>query len=570
MSDALDELEGLSESFEFMKDYDYDFTYLYDGLKNATSEENREAVVYNFLSDMWQEVGRWPLKSLYLETYNLTKEVNDSHKDNNNYGNYYTSVLFTTSIEKEVAQRDVIINRYTYARQVLQDENKVISDSLLLTNNFNEKQLIRLNAFLREDELHLDDIVQTSTDNLSSSFKIKQDAMETGRIELKKLCQPQLQFSMDMDNIYAISEFAPIIDHFQLGRIIRVGLRSDYIKQSRLLQIDINFEDLSDFSVEFGELTSLRTQSDIHADLLKNAISAGKSVATNSSYWTKGSDQATATDIRIQNGLLDAATQIKATDGTQSVMIDKYGIHLRKKKGNADDIYEDEQVEYEDEQGWIVNNQFLYSDDAFKTSKSVFGRYRVPTRTTDSGEMEYENKWGLLAEAVIAGYIEGSKIFGGTINIGDLGNNNWAFKVDENGNVSMLGGAVQFNMSANENGEVEITDNPIAEIKNEIQQINASKMYKVQITSTGPLIIRDANQDIELKCTVTSWDKDVTNTLDESLFRWKRISNNELEDDVWNNDEAHIGKKSITINSKDIVNNATFTCELEVEEQEGE
>ena len=150
--------------------------------------------------------------------------------------------------------------------------------------------------------------------------------MESGRIELSKRCQPQLQFTMNMANIYALPEFEPIIDQFQLGKVIRVALRNDYVKQSRLLQVDINFDDFSDFTCEFGELTSLSTQSDIHADLLKKAVQAGKSVATNSSYWTKGSTTATSTDLKIQQGLLDATTSIKSMDGTQGVEIDKYGI----------------------------------------------------------------------------------------------------------------------------------------------------------------------------------------------------------------------------------------------------
>ena len=191
---------------------------------------------------------------------------------------------------------------------------------------FQHLRFFRLSSFLREDELHIEDIVETSLDDVSSSFKIKQDVMESGRIELQKICQPQLQFTMSMANIYALTEFAPIIDQFQLGNVIRVHIRPDYQKQSRLLQVDINFDDFSDFSCEFGELTSLRTQSDIHADLLSNAIQAGKSVATNSSYWTYGSDKASALDLKIQQGLLDATTQIKAIDGSQGVVIDKYGI----------------------------------------------------------------------------------------------------------------------------------------------------------------------------------------------------------------------------------------------------
>ena len=372
---------------------------------------------------MFIEVGRTPLKTLYLAPYKSVQEINIkagwSQKSNTNYGRYYPVVLLINAIERAIALRDTVINTYIEQRKVFENNNANISNQLLMTNNFTEGQLIRLNAFLREDELHLDDIVQTSLDNLSSSFKIKQDAMETGRIELKKLSTPQLQFSMTMANIYALPEFEPIIDQFQLGRMIKVGIRSDYIKQSRLLQADINFDDFSDFSCEFGELTNLRTQSDIHADLLSKAISAGKSVASNSGYWTQGADKATSTDLKIQQGLLDATTQIKAIDGEQGIVIDKYGIRCQKKDPDTGAI--------DPHQLWITNNMLLYSDDAFQTSRSAFGQI-----TVDGSEY-----YGLIAEMVLSGYIEGSHIYGGTIKIGEQPDGSYAFEVDQDGKVTM-------------------------------------------------------------------------------------------------------------------------------------
>ena len=388
-----------------------------------------------FFVNMWNELGRIPLKQMFYEPYKKVQitnmEAGWSQKGHAEYGNYYAVILILSSIEKAISERDTIIKEYELKYKNLQDKNTTISNELLMENNFTKGQLVRLNAFLREDELHLDDIITTSQDSIADTYKNQQDAMESGRIELKKISQPQLQFSMSMANIYALPEFEPIVDQFELGKTIKVEIRPGYIKQSRLMQVNLNFEDFSDFSCEFSELTSIRNQSDIHADLLKNAISAGKSVAQNASYWTKGSDQATSTDLKIQQGLLDVATAIKSIDGLQEVSVDNYGIHLRKKKFEGSE-------EYDDKQGWIVNNQFLYSDDAFKTTKSVFGEYKVPTSVDQDGNMQYENMWGLLAEAVIAGYIEGSQIVGGTIKIGEFYEDNtkkYRFSVDESGNV---------------------------------------------------------------------------------------------------------------------------------------
>lgn len=392
--ESIDDLNELSDSFKFMQTYT--IAYLSSRLKSATSNNDRDAAIYNFLNEMWNEIGRTPLVELYLKPYKTIQDTNIkagwSNKDSDNYGYYYPVVLFVNSIELDIAEIDEIIADYKQQRSVFEQANQAISNSLIMKNNFTNNQLIRLSPFIREDELQLDDIVETSQDNLSSSFKIKQDAMESGRIELQKLCQPQLQFTMSMANIYALPEFEPIIDQFQLGKVIRVCLRPDYIKQSRLLQVNINFDDFTDFSCEFGELTSLRTQSDIHADLLSQAISAGKSVATNSSYWTKGSDVATSTDLKIQQGLLDATTQIKAIDGTQGVVIDKYGIRMQEVDPNTGEVAP--------EQGWITNNKFLYTDDGFKTTKSVFGKYT------------YDNQsyYGILAEALVGNLLIGSQI----------------------------------------------------------------------------------------------------------------------------------------------------------------
>jgi len=452
IKNALDEINGLSDSFKFMETYK--ISYLVNGLQNATSDNDRESAIYNFLGEMWNEVGRTPLTTLYLASYKTIQETNIeagwSIKSSENDGYYDPVVLFINSINSAIAKRDKVISGYKKQRDTFQKANSDISNGLLMSNNFTEGQLIRLGAFLREDELHLDDIIETSQDNLSSSFKVKQDAMESGRIELQKLCQPQLQFSMTMANIYALQEFEPIIHQFQLGKVIKVGLRSDYIKQSRLLEASINFDDFSDFSCEFGELTSLRTQSDIHADLLSQAISAGKSVATNSSYWTRGSDKATATDLKIQQGLLDATTQIKSIDGTQGVVIDKYGILLQKL--NDDGSPDRHQTR-------LVNNMILMTDDGWKTSRAGLGQFII-----DEREM-----YGLIAEAVLSGYIEGSDIVGGTIKIGLQDDGSYAFEVHEDGSVTMGGGS-----SINGYAREDYVDSQIGNVNKDIEEIKDS------------------------------------------------------------------------------------------------
>ena len=565
------EIDKLVRDFEFMQSPT--LSELKTNLGKATTLDEKDTAVLSFLDVMWEELGRTPLKELYLASYktvqttnmsmdedteNGTKAGNWSDPKHENYWFYYPVTLMISSIEAAIGKRDEIIQGYQDQIDALNNSISAASDDLLIANNFTEDQLIRLNAFLREDELQLDDIIETDLDSLEVIYDTKQDAMETGRIELQKRCQPQLQFSMNMANIYALPEFEPIVDQFQLGNVIKVALRPDYIKQSRLLQVDINFDDFSDFSCEFGDLTSLRTQSDIHADLLKKAVTAGKSVATNASYWTKGSNQATATDLKIEQGLLDAVTQIKSTDGTQGAVIDKYGIRLQKEIGNG---------EIDPEQVWLVNNQIVFTDDNFKTSKSALGKVTVDGQTY----------FGLISEIVLAGYIEGSKIVGseiegGTIKIGEYEDEpgRYAFEVDEEGNVSMLGGAVQFTKDENSIERVyesmEITSKDLADVQTQVEDIKNKNMYTVEVVADGPTTMVNATDTTTLTCRVYSWDTDITDTIDASEFNWFRSSNNPEQDAIWNALPKRTGVKTIVIGVDDIDENASFDCEVNLPE----
>ena len=559
-----EELDKLERDFEFMKSPT--LADLKDSLVQAKTLEQKDEAVTSFLNVIWKELGRKNLKELYLASYKTLQTTYFSMEDDEeweggnwsdpthaNYWFYYPITLMIETIECAIAERtQKIEEEYQPLIDALDEEIANIGDELLVVNNFTEEQMIRLSAFLREDELQLDDIVETSLDSLEVIYDTKQDAMESGRIELKKRCQPQLQFSMTMANIYALPEFEPIVGQFQLGKVIKVGLRPDYIKQSRLLQVDFGFDDFSDFSCSFGELTSLTSQSDIHADLLKQAVSAGKSVATNASYWTKGSNKATETDFKIEKGLLDAVTEIKSIDGTQGVVIDKYGIKLQKDDGSGG---------VDPEQVWLVNNKIVFTDDNFKTSRSALGKVTVDGHTY----------YGLISEIVLSGYINGSKIVGGTIQIGTAANGNPAFEVDENGNVKMLGGLVEFSDAAN-SIETLATDinttisNTTQELKGQIETIESKNKYSIEIFSDGPTIVTSTNDTTALTCKVYNWDTDITDTLGGKMFEWKRTSIDPELDKIWNELPTHkgYGLTSITINHEDVYENSSFYCEIDL------
>ena len=300
------------------------------------------------------------------------------------------------------AQMDEILTQVT-----------AISQEIDTKNNFTDEQLIRLNPLIREDSYTNDNILVTEYDDDATIFKIKQDLLEDAQKELEKIAQPQLAFSMSLANILALEEFEPIWEHFEPGAYVNVEIRHDYIKRAQILEININFDDPSDFSVTFGNLKALYSEIDRHADILSAAISAGQSVASSSSYWTKGANQANSINKRIENGLIDANTSIKGTEN-QAIEWDNRGIHLRKYADSTMTTYLDEQV-------WLNNEQIVFTDDNWHTARMALGKYNDP----EIGEC-----WGIIAPNIVGTLLAGEKL---VIDSAHEDGTLSSFRVDSNG-----------------------------------------------------------------------------------------------------------------------------------------
>ena len=434
-------VEQITDDFKFLGDgiiTEY-LTFL-QSKTNPTEEDiiEIEEKTYEILKLIWGQFGI-SILNIYIDSYvNIQQTHLESgwgtqpnglaHKDEDglcdNYCLYWANYIMLNSCQNAQNERSVEATNKQKAMDEINAQMAEISNAISLINNFTEGQLVRLNAFIREDEYSDSNFVITDQDTIDDIFKTKKELLQCGKIELSKLCAPIFSFNAKLANIYALEEFAPIIDQFQLGKLINVSLRPNYFKKSRLMEVDINFEDFSDFSCVFGDLISVKSQADIHADLLKQAASAGKSVASNASYWDKGADMATKTDIRIQNGLLDANTRIKAIDNDQGVSIDKSGIHLQK--------IDKETGEIDSEQAWLVNNMLCYTDDNWKTTKTALGKYYI----------DGTPYWGMLCDAIFAGYIEGSTVVGSEIKAGDRGDGTFNFYVSPDGHIVAQSGTI--------------------------------------------------------------------------------------------------------------------------------
>lgn len=449
---------------------------------------------------------------------------------------------FTTSFDKYANVYAVYLNgktpyvAYLDSQGVYQLKINRISNATEFSKFFNDDQWARLSPFIREDDFSDDNFLLTGYESEEERLDICKELMESASKELDTLCQPSLEFSMTMANIFALPEFKPLIDkdQFKLGNFVRIYIRDGYVKRARLLEVHINYSDLSDFSATFGNLVTTKSEIDKHAELLSQAVTAGKQVAASAGSWQKAVDKSNKLEQDIAQGLQDAALEVGKADG-QSITWDSSGIWGRKLIDGTTDQYEDEQFR-------IINNKLVFSNDGFKTSKAVFGKYTV----------NGEERWGPLAEYVTADTIEGKFIKGGKIEIGE---GDTKFIVDKDGSVKILTKGKDTYASADV-----------------VDAISQSRQYRTDLTYNGPTVFSEPDQSCVITCNIYNWDTLITQKIIASggKFSWTRSSNLPNEDDVWNKKYVNMtgaNANQITITHEDVVQNAQFICEIQFDDE---
>ena len=407
-----------------------------------------------------------------------------------------------------------------------------------MSDYFTDDQWIELSPLIKEDEYNDSNFLLTGYESEEERISIAKELMEAATKELKTLCKPSLEFSMTMANILALPEFEPLIDQFQLGNFIRVEIRDGYVKRTRLLEANINFDDMSDFSATFGNLVSVKSEIDRHAELLSQAVTAGKQVAKSGNKVMKSVEKTNKLETDISNGLKDMALAIGGASG-QAISWDSTGMHFRKYK-------EGSTTEFEPEEIAIINNAMVATNDSWLTSKTSFGKYTI----------DGEERWGPIAEYVTAQIIEGKHIVGGSLRIGGQEDSKGTFIVNEDGSVQILGpeGSDMYAGKALEN----------------------AYRFQTRLTYDGLTIFTDINHKCTITCHVYDTNKPIGNNgiedqeiTDEVIakggtFTWNRSlsgSNNDWEPTLVDNKP-----NVILIKHTDIERNAQFDCVVEFEE----
>lgn len=351
----------------------------------------------------WAEYGLVPLKeqlAAYEQRQSVSMKAGHGDPSSQFYNTEYLPIYNTIqSIKNQIKIIEDQLESIKNNQEAISSQMAEIINIVSMQNNFSEQDLKELSTFIREDELNSSNYVVTDTMTDDEKFEMLNDLLSFGERELAKASVPQLSFDADIANLFSIPEFESFYNDFNPGNYIWVSLRDDFHIKAKLYSVHMDFYNVTDFSVTFGNVgrSSKEKYMDI-AGAIRETSNSATSVSFNSSHWNQAAKDTSMINKILDEGLIAAGKYLKNGDNSEMI-IDSRGIFVNTTSGEhayKDSIY-------------VGGGRILFTDDNWKTVSMSVGRADV----TINGITE--SRFGTFADFVMAGYIAGSILEGNEI-----------------------------------------------------------------------------------------------------------------------------------------------------------
>lgn len=369
----------------------------------------------NLTTTNWTECGLNFLESkeeTYKNIENNYITLGIGNANSNQYNSLYVpnhNLLLSVQSAIKVRKSEIELQENLQANA--EQRRLDIANFINIKNFFTDEQWKELSLYNREDTYSNENFITTSLDTDKDRIATTLELYDTAKKELEKVCHPQYAFSSTLNNLLAIPEFESIVEHFDLGNFIRIGVSDDYVTRLRIISIGLDFTDLSNIDVEFSDMININSVQNDLSSILDQAGNTATSVDFNKKQWNKGATEGNWVSEMRQNGLDSALVSI-VNGKNQSQVIDEYGILLRE--------WNEQRLDFELEQAKLINNMFAFSDDAWKSVRMALGKIRI---TNPSGVVT--ECYGLIADALVSKILITESTY--------IGNSNNTFTIDDHG-----------------------------------------------------------------------------------------------------------------------------------------
>lgn len=405
-------------------------------------------------STTWSQYGLVGLKAkanTYKEQMSvLTDKYSSDPVAQSQYNNYNT-LWNVVNAEITVRQSQIIAKE----NQIKVKQAEVQSFIVRIDDVLGEELYHELQPFIREENLCDTSYIATSTMTETEILEMKQDLYNHGVEELNKVCYPQFDMEVKSVNFPVLFKYKEWADQLEIGDIVAIKYSDDEFIKARLLIMEIDWENFSNFKLTFSSKSSTIGGWMDLIDMQKLVDKNNRTIKFNTSGWNQASKKADEAYYNTNlKEYLDLSMQQIITNGVnQDITIDGSGM-LSRKWLPAENKYAPEKL-------WITNRQILLFEEPdgtnLKEPKVAIGKITIEKNGT------VHTGYGVGAELLIGKFIIGESLF--------IQNKNNTLTMDENG----------FTASATSGFKVQINPDNASQIFSISE--NANKLLYVDATT---------------------------------------------------------------------------------------
>ncbi len=255
-------------------------------------------------------------------------------------------------------------------------------------------------------------ITEQITENQKTA--ISQELYDYANDVLSKASEPMYEFNVDSANFVFLKEYFDMTKTIKSGSSVALEIRDGYVVYPVILEVNLNYEDESDFSIVFGNKFRLNSPKFALTDLFEQSIVGGSNMSFGRYDFENYKRSGDKTNVRkFMDSALNASTNALISNDNQEIEISSSGLRARK--------YNPITGKFDDEQMWIANNVLAFSDDGFQTSKLAIGKFH----DTNVG-----TTWGIVAPSIVGTLLAGENL---VIEAKDPSDQTVQFRVDGSG-----------------------------------------------------------------------------------------------------------------------------------------
>lgn len=221
------------------------------------------------------------------------------------YMQYYNNMV---SAKTYLATLKTQLETLEAEQETLQSDLNTITNQVQFSSYFTEKECESLYHLLRDSDYSNDNIFVTSIDTVPDKYDRMSELLNDAKEQLSIYARPQLNFSIESENLLALPEFEPMWSQFIPGNYVYVQYKDSGYVKLRLIGYTFNpcLPSSKDLQLEFSNfLLSTSTYNDWASLLGNNTNSSRRSSGGSSSGSGSGSyGDMDDVDVTISNTLL--------------------------------------------------------------------------------------------------------------------------------------------------------------------------------------------------------------------------------------------------------------------------